>query len=201
MKVSNCGLIFWAILLLSKPALAVSPFLDWQTKHTENFQVHYAKSHDQYAQRVANIAESVHTRLSSELNWTPKEKTHLVLSDESDFANGFATVVNFNRSVLYFAPPTSVGGLEDFDNWLHLLITHEYTHLLHLDKVARSPLVLRKIFGRFLLTFPNLFEPNWLVEGLATYKETNHQRKVGRGQSTFFCKYDAYGSCGRYKTS
>lgn len=138
------------------------------------------------AERVAGLAESVHRRLSSELNWQPAEKTDLVLSDDSDLANGFATPFNFNRSVLFMAPPLGIGGLEDFDDWLRTLITHEYTHILHLDKAHKFPAGLRNIFGRFLLLFPNLLEPGWLVEGLATYKETDQQRGIGRGQSSLF---------------
>ena len=132
------------------------------------------------------IAERVHQRLARELNWTPLEKTHFVLSDESDFANGYATVININRSVLFMAPPAGVGGLEDFDNWLDLLITHEYTHVLHLDKAEGAPGTMRHVFGRFLLLFPNIFEPSWIIEGLATHKETEDARGIGRGQSNMF---------------
>ena len=94
--------------------------------------------------------------------------------------------VPFNRSVLFMAPPSGPGGLEDFDDWMTLLITHEYTHILHLDKANQSPAALRKVFGRFLFLFPNLFEPLWMIEGLATYKETDNSRGIGRGQSSLF---------------
>lgn len=174
------------LLCLSTASQAVDPFLDWQTLESPNFHIHYAAPHRAYAQHVADIAEAVHRRLVHELDWTPAEKTHLVLSDESDFANGFATVININRSVLFFAPPTGVGGLEDFDDWLDLLITHEYVHVLHLDRVDGDPALLRKVFGRFLLTFPNSLQPAWLIEGLSTYYETDRRLGIGRGQSTLF---------------
>jgi Tol biopolymer transport system component len=66
------------------------------------------------------------------------------------------------------------------------LIVHEYTHIIHLDKSAGSPEYLRNIFGRFLFLFPNLFQPTWVLEGLATHKETDLEHGVGRGQSTMF---------------
>ena len=184
--------MIWRSLLLvlltaiATPAQAVDPHLDWRTLTSAHFEVHYASPHRDNAERAIRIAERVHQRLSRALDWQPAERTHLVLSDETDFANGFATVVNINRSVLFMAPPTSVGGLEDFDNWLDLLITHEYVHVLHLDKAEGSASGLRDIFGRWILGFPNLFEPAWLIEGLATWYETDNERGIGRGQSTFF---------------
>lgn len=108
------------------------------------------------------------------------------MSDESDRANGSATPLNFNRSILFMALPLGVSGVEDFDDWLTTLITHEYTHILHLDKAHKFPAGLRKFFGRFLLLFPNLLEPLWLIEGLATHRETDLERGIGRGQSSFF---------------
>ena len=127
------------LLLLCKQAQAVDPAHHWRTIESEHFQVHFAAPHQLSAERALVIAERAHQRLSRELNWVPSDKTHLVLSDESDFANGYATVININRSVLFMAPPAGLGGLEDFDDWLDLLITHEYTHVLHLDKAEGTP--------------------------------------------------------------
>ena len=179
---------FIAVVLIvaSAAAQAVDPFLDWKTLESPHFYVHFDAPNKQHAQRAVDIAEAAHTRLTKELNWTPAEKTHLVLSDETDFANGFATVIHINRSVLFLAPPSGVGGLEDFEDWLELLITHEYTHILHLDRAKGDPAKFRKLFGRFLLTFPNNFQPAWLIEGLATWKETDARYGIGRGQSTLF---------------
>ena len=167
-------------------ALAVDPTHIWRTIESEHFLVHFAEPNQVVAEHAIVIAERVHQRLSKELQWTPLEKTHLVISDESDYANGSATVFNFNRSVLYMAPPSGVGGLEDFDNWLELLITHEYTHVLHMDKASGAPRDLRSVFGRFLLLFPNALEPSWIIEGLAVDKETDMKRGIGRGQSRMF---------------
>jgi len=165
---------------------AVDPGLDWKTIESEHLYVHYADGNKAFAERALATAEAAHRRLTKELNWNPKEKTHVVLSDETDLPNGFATPIFFNRTVLFLAPPTSVNTLEDFDDWLSTLIFHEYTHIVHLDKSAGSPEYLRKIFGRFMLLFPNAFQPSWVHEGLATHKETYPERGIGRGQSTMY---------------
>ncbi len=165
---------------------AVDPALDWKTIESEHLYVHFADGNKKLAERVVAIAEKAHKRLSKEFNWIPQDKSHIVLSDETDQPNGFASPIFFNFTVIFLAPPTSVNTLEDFDDWLTTIITHEYTHIIHLDKSAGSPEYLRNIFGRFLFLFPNLFQPSWVHEGLATYEETDLKRGIGRGQSTLF---------------
>ncbi len=174
------------LFFLSKNVFAVDPALDWKTIEGEHLYVHFADGNKMLAQRVMAIAEVAHQRLTKEFNWIPKDKTHIVLSDEADQPNGFASPIFFNFTVIYLAPPTSVNTLEDFDDWLTLIITHEYVHIIHLDKSAGSPEFLRNIFGRFLFLFPNIFQPAWVTEGLATFEETDVERGIGRGQSTLF---------------
>ncbi len=180
------ALIVCCLLFLNKTVFAVDPGLDWKTIESEHLYVHFAEGNKVLAERALAIAEAAHEHLTKELNWNPKEKTHIILSDETDQPNGFASPIFFNYTVLFLAPPTSVNTLEDFDDWFTTLITHEYTHIVHLDKSAGSPEYLRKLFGRFLFLFPNLFQPSWVHEGLATYEETDLQRGIGRGQSTLY---------------
>ncbi len=179
-------LFVYCLFLLNKSVFAVDPGLDWKTIESEHIYVHFAEGNKVLAKRVLAIAEAVHKSLTKKLDWNPKEKTHLVLSDETDQPNGFASPIFFNYTVIFLAPPTSVNTLEDFDDWLTTLITHEYTHIIHLDKSAGSPEYLRKLFGRFLFLFPNLFQPSWVHEGLATYEETDLKRGIGRGQSSLY---------------
>lgn len=165
---------------------AVDPRLDWQTIETTHFYIHFAKGYSKLANKTAKLAEAAHNKLSPIIAWEPEEKTHLVISDETDQPNGYAIPFPFNRSVLFVAPPDTTNSLEDYDDWLDTLITHEYTHILHLDKVAGGPGKLRNIFGRHYLLFPNVFQPVWLIEGLAVYHETDLEKNIGRGQSSLF---------------
>jgi hypothetical protein len=185
-RVKQVFVLVACFIFISKSAIAVDPGLNWKTIESEHLYVHYADGNKEIAERVLAITEAAHLRLTKELNWYPGEKTHVVLSDETDQPNGFATPVFFNRTIVYLAPPSSINTLEDFDDWLSTIIFHEYTHIVHLDKSAGSPEYLRNIFGRFFLLFPNVFQPSWVIEGLATYKETYPERGVGRGQSAMF---------------
>jgi len=178
--------VLFFFIFTTTSAYAIDPRLHWNTIASENFYIHYADGYEILAQKTANSAEQAHARLSPQINWQPSNKTHLVLSDETDSANGYATPINFNRSVLFVAPPDSANGLEDFDDWLETLITHEYTHILHLDKVSGAADFGRNILGRQFLLFPNVYQPGWFTEGLATYHETNKQKGIGRGQSSLY---------------
>ena len=58
------------------------------------------------------------------------------------------------------------------DDWLRYVFTHEFTHIVHLDRSIGWARLLRGIFGRTAIAFPNLFLPAWQIEGLATYEES-----------------------------
>ena len=180
--------LVYVLLLFSVhfTAHAIDPRLNWQTLETRHFKIHFASGYESLARHVADIAEHTHTELSKTLHWEPGEKTHVVLSDETDMPNGFAIPFPYNRTVLFLAPPDELNTLEDFDDWLALLVLHEYVHILHLDMASGIPDALRSVFGRNVLLFPNMYQPAWIIEGLATYLETDHQHQTGRGQSTLF---------------
>jgi WD40-like Beta Propeller Repeat len=167
-------------------ALTQDPSLNWQTLYTKHFEIHFHDGEEPLARKVGGIAESLHFRLSKKLNWTPRERTQVVLTDRFDFSNGSATPIPRNEMKIIVTPPSGGSVIADHDNWLELLITHEYTHILQLDKASGTPAGLRKILGRNLFLFPNLLQPPWLIEGLSTYEETNKMRAIGRGQSTLF---------------
>lgn len=173
-------------LLWHQSARAVDPRPSWRTVESAHFRFHYHEGERAIARRAAAIAEDVHARLTEEFNWWPDAKTEIVLSDETDLPNGMTTPVPFNTEILFVSPPRAPHALGDFDSWLQVLITHEYVHTLHLDKVRGAPSVFRKIFGRSSWFFPNAFQPSWLTEGLATWYETDPERGIGRGQSSIF---------------
>lgn len=182
-------LLIWAL-----PAQGqwVDPSRNWRTLDTASFSLHFAEEHRLQAQAVAGIAETVHARVTRWLQWRPESRTHLVLLDSADFANGWASPLPFNWTAIFLSPPDD-GELLQNREWLELVLTHELVHIVHLDLARRAPLVLRRIFGRappwlliFPNTLPNVWGPNWIKEGLAVYAESDAAKGWGRlGQSTF----------------
>lgn len=167
---------WWAC---SAPAQSIEPAPDWQTADTAHFRINYRAAWRPQAERIARIAERVYPRITQALQWEPRGRTEILLIDQYDLANGFSTPLPFNTIGVYLAPPDA-GELLDNSDWLELLITHEFTHTVHLDKVRGFPGVLQSIFGRQPLFFPNVFQPNWMIEGLAVYTES--EPGTGRGR-------------------
>ncbi len=171
-------------LLWPRGAAAVGdPSLVWQTFTTPHFQIHHHKGIEDIARRLADVAESVHTRMSPVLGWEPKQRTQVVLTDDTDFANGSATALPFNTVRLYVTAPDDLSALNDYDDWFIELVTHEYTHILHTDNITGIPAIYDAIFGK--IYSPNQNQPRWILEGLAVLEESAHT-SGGRNKSTTF---------------
>lgn len=164
---------------LQAHALGPDPRQDWRSADTAHFRINYVASQRAQAEHAASIAESAYVRLTQQLHWQPAGKTEVLLLDAFDLSNGYSTPFPFNETALYLVPPDE-GELLDNSNWLELLITHELTHSVHLDKVHGLPDTLRQIFGRSPVLFPNLFEPLWAIEGIATFNESTPEKGQGR---------------------
>lgn len=175
-------LFLWAY---TAEAQFVDPSLSWRTLDTEHFSVHFPEHTREQARVVAGVAESVYPRVTALLGWRPESRTQIVVLDSLDQSNGAASPLPFNYIQIVLAPPDE-GQLLQNREWLELVLSHEFTHIAHLDKARDDPLAFRRIFGRFLFLFPNLLEPGWLTEGLAVYSESDPVKGYGRLGQSFF---------------
>ncbi len=124
-------LLLTFLTTLPRVAYGDDPALNWRTFETKHFKTIYPKRYEKSAYRAAAMAEQAHTLLVPLMGHTPKGKTTLVVSSYTDSANGNATVY-FRRTIrLFLTSPADVSELSDFDDWLWILILHEYTHILH----------------------------------------------------------------------
>ena len=82
-----------------------------------------------------------------------------------------------NYFAIFLAPPDENELLQNRE-WLELVLTHEFTHIVHLDKAYGPPYSLRRLFGRLALLFPNALEPTWITEGLAVYVESDPSSRL-----------------------
>ena len=73
-------------------AANIDPSFKFSTIETGHFSIHFHQGLDDAAQKTASIAERVHDTLVKEFRWTPREKTQMVLVDNSDFTHGLANV-------------------------------------------------------------------------------------------------------------
>jgi len=161
------------------------PDIVWWTIETKHFKVHYWKSLEPIAERVAALAEEIHDRITGPAGHAPKS-TEIVITDDTDGANGSAISTPFNTIRLFVNAPDDLTTLSDYDDWLLMLLTHEYTHIVHTDNISGAATVINAILGKILA--PNQLQPRWVLEGLATAYET-YFTSAGRVQASLF---DAY---------
>lgn len=180
--------VLLVVLLASGPARANNPDVKWKTIETEHFYVHFWSGNEDAAGRTAMLAEKAYGELSSAWGHEVFLKTHITLSDVQDTANGRATANPYPAIVAYVTAPEPLSVLEAYDDWLDILITHEVVHVVHLDTVHGIARAVNAVFGLGVLgkiTTPNIVQPRWVVEGVATVQESKYS-SMGRLRSAQF---------------
>jgi len=164
-------------------AASVDPHRAWFVLETENFSVYTYDGGEALARQVAAYAEEAWETLNPILGWTPRSRVHVIVADEVDSANGFAMVLPYNRFTVWAFPPQADSDLAVYASWLKLLVFHEYTHVVHLDRSSGAPEVVNTLFGRLIK--PNQALPRWLTEGIAVWIESTRTGGGRVGASRF----------------
>ncbi len=185
MTLRRLALLFAALFFALPLGAQLPPDAEWRTMDTEHFRVHFTPALEPLARRAADRAEAAHAALREVLVQAPRKRIDLVLSDNVDFSNGYATPLPTNRIVVFAHPPVDTPELAFYDDWLQLVVSHELVHIFHLDYAAGLPRLLRRVFGRTPFGFPNILVPRWTQEGLATALESRLTR-AGRVRATLF---------------
>jgi hypothetical protein len=156
----------------AQAATLVDPRLRFRVLETEHFAIYFHQGEGALAARLASIAEDTWHRLERPLVVRPPRRTHVVLADQTELSNGFATPVPYDTIFITAVWPAPTEFIGNTDDWLRLVFTHEFTHIVHLDRSVGWARILHDVFGRAPYVFPNLLLPTWQVEGLATYEES-----------------------------
>ena len=164
-------------------ALGLSPFWDWKQIETRHFRIVFPAPLTMQAKRVADLYEQAQTDLGVDLRWEPRNLVNVLVVDNADAANGMTTPIARFGMLLYLTPPDPFFSTDAYDDWLRLLVYHEYTHFLNMDATRGFWAVARYVFGDVLL--PNSTWPAWMLEGYAVYNETKYT-KTGRGRSPYW---------------
>ncbi|MFO6421698.1 hypothetical protein ACLBKS_15990 [Hylemonella sp. W303a] len=168
----HVGLVLlWSCLASLVQAQSPDPRVEWRTADSANFRVHYRSAQRVQAEAVARAAERAYPRVVEALQWRLRGRTEIVVISETDLANGYSTPLPFNLIGVMLAPPDE-GELLENSAWLDLLLVHELTHAVHLDQVRALSAAGQQIFGNMPLFIPNLFNPSWVLEGLAVQVES-----------------------------
>jgi hypothetical protein len=142
----------------------------WHTVESTHFRVTYEDGLEPLARRAAASAERAYAALALLVADAPRGTIDIVVADNVDFSNGYATPFPSNRIVIYAKPPVDVLALQHMEDWIDLVIVHELAHIFHLDVTGGIGRALRAVFGRVPASwpfFPVVFTPTWGIEGLA----------------------------------
>ena len=143
--------------------------------------VHFHQGLEAMARQTAALATEILERHEARYG-VHVGRVNLVLADVEDDPNGFASPLPFPLVHVRAVAPDGSEDFGNYDDWLRLLLTHELLHIVHLDEARGVIRFGRKVLGRAPFLFPNASTPTWMVEGLATYEETQGTA-FGRGRN------------------
>lgn len=157
----------------------VPPEIAWKTLTTDHFEIIYEDNSRAMAEEIGRSAERAHALLTPIFK-PPTDRTVIWIYDHTDAPNGMATPIPQNLIILYPVLPGPLDSIGHYDRWSHMLVTHEYTHILNMEPALGFWGPVRTILGSFVR--PNALLPNWYLEGLAVESETQFT-KFGRLRS------------------
>ncbi len=170
-----------ALLCCQAGAASFPPGWRFRTLEAGRVNVHFPRQLEATARRAGALAAAILERHESRYG-ARLRRVQLVLVDTSDDSNGFATPFPYPAVQILTAAPDGSDEFGNHDGWLRLVLTHELAHLVHLEQAHGAIGVGRKLLGRAPLLFPNSLTPTWMIEGLATYEETQ-ATAFGRGRN------------------
>jgi hypothetical protein len=176
------GLATLALLLVPQLAFAAyyPPQYHFRTISTATVSVHFHQGFEAMAREAAALASDLLAR--HEARYGQKVgRVHVVLVDAEDSPNGFASPLPFPFVTIRAVAPDGTDGFGNYEGWLRLALTHELAHIVDFEEARGIWGFGRKVFGRAPFLFPNTLAMSWMIEGLATYEETE-LTAFGRGR-------------------
>ncbi|MBD3225181.1 MAG: hypothetical protein GF313_10660 [Caldithrix sp.] len=187
----SLGLVFFLYILL--PNVLTAQYLEghhseleWQSFDTEHFTVHFHQGTKRTALLVAQIAEDIHPHITELYDYRP-DRVHFIIKDTDDNSNGAAYFFDNKVEILADNLDYIMRGTK---NWLRDVVTHEYTHMISIQKMIKSnltfPYGFLQVFGYeeekrkdVVRGFPNTVVsypissiniPVWFAEGTAQHQ-------------------------------
>src|SRR5438093_3972545 len=162
-------------------AASFPPHLRFRSVSTSRVTVHYHQGLEAMARQAAACATEI--LAAHERRYAVRAgRVQIVLADVEDDANGFASPLPYPLVHMRAVAPHGNDELGNYHDWLDVLLSHELAHIVHLGEAHGLVRAARHVFGRAPFLFPNATSPTWIVEGLATYEETE-ETPFGRGRN------------------
>ncbi len=170
------------ILLACANLYPYNSISDWKYINKDRFTIYYPQGQYLYAKYALNNLLEYADKIDDITGNNRRQKVNIVLEDTGEYHNGLANPVE-NKLKLFINSPSTNGSFTS-QEWLNMLVIHEYTHHSHLTSSGKTPLLLSRIFGNIFS--PNLYSPMWMVEGITVRNESYFSPYLGRLNSSYY---------------
>ena len=172
--------VFLVVAVARAEAASYPPAFHFRTITTERASVHFHEGEEAMARRAAALATEILAHYQA--RYAQKvPRVQIVLVDADDDPNAFATLLPYPTVTVRAVAPNGNDTFGIHEGWLRLALVHELAHIVHLEAAHGLWGFGRHVFGRAPFLFPNVFAMTWMIEGLATYEETQ-LTAFGRGR-------------------
>lgn len=153
----------------------------WRQINTKDFQIIFPEGFESKAKYMAAIFQDLLEKGGADLKHQPK-KFSVVLHTHSATSNGMVAWAP-KRMELYSTSPQD----NDAQLWIDHVTTHEYRHVIQLDKIEQGfTRFLNYVFGQqATAVVVGVYLPPWFLEGDAVCTETALSQS-GRGRYPSF---------------
>ena len=162
------------------------PEINWRTFETDNFQIHFYESTEGTAREGAFVAEKIYPFIINLYEYKPEQKTDIIFLDTDDISNGAAYY--YDNKIFIWASPMDFE-LRGSHRWLQNVITHEFAHIVSMQKSMKAGLRFPGAYVQWLgyeeekrkdvlygypnrlmsYAIPVTVVPPWLAEGTAQF--------------------------------
>ncbi|MEP7269560.1 MAG: hypothetical protein ABI844_18225 [Saprospiraceae bacterium] len=132
-------------------------------------------------------------------DYTPTQKTTVLLQDFGDYGNGGAAAVPNNYISVALSPFSYTFETSPAGERMFALMNHELVHIVSMDNATKSDRFFQKLFSGKVypakedpisayysfLTSPRRYSPRWYHEGIASYVETWMSGGIGLGMGSY----------------
>jgi hypothetical protein len=132
-------------------------------------------------------------------DWTPYEKTTVMLQDFSDYGNAVASGTPLDVLRIDVAPLKHTFETTPAVERVYMLMNHELVHIATWDVSNEQDRKWRRILGGkpyvtgehpeslfyHFMTIPRAVSPSWYMEGIAVFMETWMSGGIGRAQGAY----------------
>ena len=134
----------WCLLLIALSGAATGtaaaatrydPRLKFSTISTRRFDIHFHQREEALARRLAGFIEAAADGVDAAVG-AAVGRVQVILVDQHDLSNGWATPVPYNTIEITVAAPPSGDSIGNTSDWLRLVFVHEYTHVAHLSRAG-----------------------------------------------------------------